>query len=289
METPTSILSEKTSKAPGRDLIKVPGLAFPTVVLALATFSLWCWVSWQAFFGGFSLALACVLNTVLAYVSFTPQHDAVHGSISSKYPGLNNALGRIAGVPLFSPFYAFQRLHLSHHQHTNDPEKDPDFWSGKGPWFLLPLRWLTQEPYYWYISATKIKETSRNRKREVLFTILFFYGTALTLAASGYTSEVIWAWIVPSRLASALLAFLFDYLPHKPHRVRMRKDPFQATRNIEGRGLSLFFLSQNYHLVHHTFPTVPFYRYLRLWGKHKPWFEERGGQTDKLTKVLKRE
>jgi fatty acid desaturase len=212
----------------------------------------------------------------------------VHGSISSKYKWLNDAIGRISGIPLFSPFYAFQRLHLSHHQHTNDPEKDPDFWSGKGPWFLLPLRWLTQELYYWYISATKLKETSTQRKREVIFTLLFFYGASVGLAINGYSTAVIWAWIVPSRLASGMLAFLFDYLPHQPHRIPMRKDPFKATRNIEGRGLSLFFLSQNYHLVHHTFPTVPFYRYLRLWRRHRPWFEERGGQTVKPLTALRK-
>ena len=190
-------LNEATRERPGRRLIKVPGFAFPTIVLAVATFLAWCWVSWQTFFNGFSCAHACIMNTVLAYIAFTPQHDAVHGSISSKYKWLNDAIGRISGIPLFSPFYAFQRLHLSHHQHTNDPEKDPDFWSGKGPWFLLPLRWLTQELYYWYISATKLKETSTQRKREVIFTLLFFYGASVGLAINGYSSAVIWAWIVP--------------------------------------------------------------------------------------------
>jgi fatty acid desaturase len=277
-----------TRKSPGRQLIKVPGFALPTAALALATFGAWCWVSWQTFFNEFYWVYACILNTLLAYISFTPQHDAVHGSISSKYKWLNDGIGRMSGVPLFSPFYAFQRLHLSHHRHTNDPDNDPDFWSGKGPWFVLPFRWLTQELYYWYISATKLKETSKERKREVILTLLLFYGLSVGLAVNGYSSAVIWAWIVPSRLASGLLAFLFDYLPHQPHRIPMRKDPFKATRNIEGPGLSLFFLSQNYHLVHHTFPTVPFYRYLRLWRRHRPWFEERGGQTVKPMNALRK-
>ena len=277
-----------TRKSPGRQLIKVPGFALPTAALALATFGAWCWVSWQTFFNDFYWVYACILNTLLAYISFTPQHDAVHGSISSKHKWLNDWIGRMSGVPLFSPFYAFQRLHLSHHRHTNDPDNDPDFWSGKGPWFVLPFRWLTQELYYWYISATKLKETSKERKREVILTLLLFYGLSIGLAVNGYSSAVIWAWIVPSRLASGLLAFLFDYLPHQPHRIPMRKDPFKATRNIEGPGLSLLFLSQNYHLVHHTFPTVPFYRYLRLWRRHRPWFEERGGQTVKPMNALRK-
>ena len=274
---------------PGRALVRVPRFALPTAALAILTFSAWCWVSWQAFSGGFSLVLACLLNTVLAYISFTPQHDAVHGSISSNHKWRNEWIGRLAGIPLFSPFYAFQRLHLAHHRHTNDPEKDPDFWSGTGPWYLLPLRWLSQEPYYWYMSATKLKETSRRKRKEVVLTLLLFYGGSVAMAVSGHASAVIWAWIVPSRLASAMLAFLFDYLPHKPHRISMKESPFKATRNIEGPGLSIMFLAQNYHLVHHTFPTVPFYRYLRIWRKHRGWFESHGGRSDSLRQVFKNE
>ena len=274
---------------PGRSLVRVPRFSLTTSALAILTFSAWCWVSWQAFSGGLSLPLAFVLNTALAYVSFTPQHDAVHGSISSKYKWWNEWIGRLAGIPLFSPFYAFQRLHLAHHRHTNDPEHDPDFWSGKGPWYLLPLRWLSQEPYYWYMSATKLKETSRRKRKEVVLTLLLLYGGSVAMAVSGYVSAVIWAWIVPSRLASAMLAFLFDYLPHKPHRISMKESPFKATRNIEGRGLSVMFLAQNYHLVHHTFPTVPFYRYMRIWRKHRGWFESHGGRAVTLRHALKKE
>jgi fatty acid desaturase len=28
---------------------------------------------------------------------------------------------------------------------------------------------------------------------------------------------------------------------------------------------------QNYHLVHHLYPTVPFYRYRRLWESRADW------------------
>lgn len=275
--------------APAKEAIKAPNLAWPTIVLAVSVIFSWSWVSWNTFFNDFSLGLACLLNTVLAYVSFTPQHDAVHGSISRKYPRLNNWIGRMAGLPLFSPFYAFQRLHLAHHKHTNDPKNDPDFWSGRGPWYVLPFRWLTQELYYWYISFTRIRETSKRKEKEVIFTIVLFYGIALGVACTGYFNAVLWAWIVPSRLASGLLAFLFDYLPHRPHKTRLSDDPFQATRNIEGRGLSLLFLAQNYHLVHHVFPTVPFYRYLRLWRRHWMWFRERGGKSESLLSVLRKD
>ena len=44
-------------------------------------------------------------------------------------------------------------------------------------------------------------------------------------------------------------------------------DRFQTTRNIVGaeKLLTPLMFSQNYHLVHHLHPIVPFYRYLQAW------------------------
>lgn len=280
-------LDSSSRSIPTRNLIRAPSVAWPTLLLTGLILFAWTWIGWRAFFDGLSLWIAFVCNTTLAYMAFTPQHEAVHGSVSKKYAALNGVVGRLSGVPLLSPFHAFKRLHLTHHKHTNDPETDPDFWSGKGPWFILPLRWLTQDFYYWYISITSIKETSKTRKTEVIGTLVVFYGTAGWMALNGHLEAVIWAWIVPSRVASALLAFMFDYLPHRPHRIAAKTNPFKATRNIQAPGVTMIFLAQNYHLVHHVFPTAPFYRYARIWRRHQRWFTERGGQSDSFRNWFK--
>lgn len=280
-------LDSSSRSIPTRNLIRAPSVAWPTLLLTGMILFAWTWIGWRAFFDGLSLWIAFVCNTTLAYMAFTPQHEAVHGSVSKKYAALNGVVGRLSGVPLLSPFHAFKRLHLTHHKHTNDPETDPDFWSGKGPWFILPLRWLTQDFYYWYISITSIKETSKTRKTEVIGTLVVFYGTAGWMALNGHLEAVIWAWIVPSRVASALLAFMFDYLPHRPHRIAAKTNPFKATRNIQAPGVTMIFLAQNYHLVHHVFPTAPFYRYARIWRRHQRWFTERGGQSDSFRNWFK--
>ena len=138
-----------STNIPARNLIQAPSVAWPTLLLTGMILFAWTWIGWKVFFDGLSLWVAFVCNTSLAYMAFRPQHEAVHGSVSKKYAALNGIVGRLAGVPLLSPFHAFKRLHLTHHKHTYNPEKDPDFWSGKGPWFILPLRWLTQDFYYW--------------------------------------------------------------------------------------------------------------------------------------------
>jgi fatty acid desaturase len=63
---------------------------------------------------------------------------------------------------------------------------------------------------------------------------------------------------VPGWLATALLALLFDWLPHHPHTVQGR---YTDTRAIPSRVLEVLLLGQNLHLVHHLWPSVPWYRY----------------------------
>jgi beta-carotene hydroxylase len=62
----------------------------------------------------------------------------------------------------------------------------------------------------------------------------------------------------PAWLASGLLALVFDWLPHHPHAVQGR---FVDTRVFPSLGLEMLMLGQNLHLVHHLWPSVPFYRY----------------------------
>ena len=76
----------------------------------------------------------------------------------------------------------------------------------------------------------------------------------------------------------ALLAFAFDYLPHRPHLIPARADRFRATHIISGRWLTLPLCCQNYHLVHHLYPAVPFYGYGRVWHDQRDELLARGAR-----------
>ncbi len=164
--------------------------------------------------------------------------------------------------------------HLQHHRHTNDPDKDPDFWTAKGPSFLLPLRWMTVEASYY---ITYLPMLNSRPWVEAMGTLLQLTAEVIAIwwgCSHGYHSTVLWAWLVPGRLANALLAWSFDYLPHRPHTVTRAQDAVAATRVTSLVGawtapLTWPLLHQNYHNIHHFWPFVPFYMYDRVWHAFK--------------------
>ena len=240
-------------------LLTTPRIAWPTLALAVVALALWA--------TGLALVHAGFLAGVLAswlgaYLAFTPMHDAAHRSIS-RIRWINELAGRVAIVPLFGPFTAVRYVHLEHHKHTNEPDADPDHWSGRGPRLLLPLRWLSQDLHYYvvYLRAAR----PRREKLETYATLVLFVAIACALVATGHGRTLLVGWLIPARLAIGVLAFAFDYLPHRPHHVPARQDRFAATHVFEGRIKCAATLGQSLHRVHHLYPGVPFYRYAAVW------------------------
>ena len=55
-------------------------------------------------------------------------------------------------------------------------------------------------------------------------------------------------------------------------------NPYAAT-NVRRGGepvMKWLFLYQNYHVIHHLFPSVPFYRYLKIWNARREEFTRLG-------------
>ena len=240
-------------------VLTTPRIAWPTLLLlalALAT-----WLTGIALVHAGHLA-GTLLATVAAYVAFTPMHDAAHRSIA-RTRWINELAGRIAIIPLFGPFPAVRYIHLEHHKHTNEPGADPDHWSGRGPRWLLPLRWLTQDFHYYAVYAMRPRPL--RERIESYATLALLVAIASALVATGHGRTVLFGWLLPARLAIATLAFAFDYLPHRPHNTPAKVDRFAATHVFEGPLKYVLSLGQSMHRVHHLYPGVPFYGYARVW------------------------
>lgn len=251
-------------------IVDVPKIAWPTVLLVLICSTIQLVVLRSLHFGLIPGWVALLINTIAVYTVFTPMHDASHGSVGSReFSFLNSGVGLLAGFCFPVPFPAFKHIHLLHHKHTNE-DADPDKWAGMGPSYLLPLRWLTIEIKYY---TTYLPKLHTRPPQEIVLSISILLAMVVSiyvLCQNGYGNSILWGWILPGRLATALLAFFFDYLPHRPHKVPKHENPFVATcvTSLFGKhtaALTWPLLHQNYHNIHHLAPYIPFYQYSTVW------------------------
>ncbi|MDT7588423.1 MAG: hypothetical protein QOE32_5973 [Pseudonocardiales bacterium] len=257
----------------------VPRLALPTVGLFLGGLVVWLLSSWAALGLGWSLWLTIPVNAVVSFTMFTVLHDAVHYSISRRR-WVNALLGRLT-VPFVVPYAAaplFGFIHIEHHRNTNeDLDADPDAWATDGPWWQLPFRWLTIDVWY---ATFYVKHLGRRSGREIAETAgiiaLFIAGiTAASLTGTLWAVAVIY--LIPARIALGVLAWWFDWLPHHGLEVTQRENRYRATRIRTGMEwlLTPMLLYQNYHLVHHLHPSIPFYRYIKAWKRNEEAYLQR--------------
>lgn len=232
-------------------------------------------------------------------------HDAVASSRAGKRLGraINSITGRLCALPLCAPFYAFRYLHLQHHKYTNVVGKDPDLWSSLSPSLhrflercasagfipsacaqlvvvgVMLLKWITQTfaylAHYWRHRSERprdeVCETFVMAAVQVLYPLV-------SLVLHGAQSWAFWCYALPGYLSICFLACTFDYIPHRPHGTTdiyrgTSVTALYATKPTKAGSAPYYITSpltwpmlyQNYHIVHHLYPWVPFYRYSAVW------------------------
>lgn len=261
-------------------------VAWPSVALGAAIVAGFALVCWLAATRLIPLWAGLILNTALLYASQTPLHEACHGNIAgrdSRWTWLNHLVGYVCGAILLHDYKAFRALHLMHHRDTNDSEFDPDHWVKVNNPLKVLWRCLTIVPYYnhYFFKMVVFRpEVPGNKKlsMQVIAAYWILYTIAFWLSAYGWWREVLALWLVPHLLASALIIFFFAYLTHQPHQATERYRDTNIFR-LRGALAPLFnwlYMFQNYHLIHHLFPRVPFYLYGHAFNDLRPVLEKQG-------------
>ncbi len=261
-----------------RRLMQRPVLAWPTILLTIGIVVVFVAATALALLDVIPVWLAVLLNICCSYAAYSVLHEASHGLISTNRL-INDNFGRIGMLMVsITPFFrAYRFLHMTHHRFTNDPVRDPDYFCGSGPAWMLPIRWMVMDTAYVKTYFLPGHYDSRPREEKVEFWLsMVFAAVVLTIfAVQGWMIEFLVYYFVPTRIALMLLAITFDYLPHYPHDTRAEDDKYRATLNRVGAEwlLDTLFIGHNYHLSHHLYPTAPFYRYRRIWFARKTLHE----------------
>ena len=243
-----------------------PKIAWPTVGLFFLATGVIGAVWYAAVTMGFPLWLGAIINGIAAYYLFSAVHDSAHNAVS-KNRLINDVLGRI-GLVYFAPLAPMdvaRYIHMSHHKYANDPELDPDSFAHRID-IWTPLRWTNFDFYYlkWFIQRGG--NFARRKYPAVIAYAAFIIGLCAAITWLGYGAELFWLWFLATRISSLLFVLVFVILPHHPFETRARENEYRATALRMGQEwiLSPLMANHNYHLIHHLYPTAPFYNYMKI-------------------------
>jgi beta-carotene hydroxylase len=250
------------------ELLKTEGGLSPNTLMFLASvglisistvgYFLWNWPSWCVF----------LMNVLSLHLAGTVIHDASHHS-AHRNRKVNAILGHGSALILGFSFPVFTRVHLQHHAHVNDPENDPDhFVSTGGPLWLIAARFFYHEIYFF--------KRQLWRNWELLEWFLGRLAVALLVFAAwkfDFLGYIFNFWFSPALVVGIALGLFFDYLPHRPFEER---DRWKNARVYPSAVLNLLIMGQNYHLVHHLWPSVPWYKYKPTYEIMRPLLDEKG-------------
>lgn len=258
---------------------RVPGMAWPTVglfvgtgglfALEMAGVLLWDWSRW----------VTVPMGAAVTFLMFSVLHESIHHAASSR-SWVNDLLGH-ASMPFvvaWSTYPIVKFIHIEHHRHTNEPKAvDPDGWTHEGPRWQLLLRWATLDLWYLAFYATRLRSRPRRESVTAVVVVMTVLSAIAALVVTGHGDEFLWGYLIPQRIGVVVLAWWFDYLPHHGLTTTQREDKYRATRvRVGAEGVfTPLFVYQNYHLVHHLHPSVPFYRYVRAWRRNEEAYLDR--------------
>jgi beta-carotene hydroxylase len=245
--------------------LRRPGIAWPTLVLAAVALGGW---GGAMVLARDHLLLGALLACLCGFLAFTPVHEAAHFNVA-RARWLNDLVGHLCAIPLLGVLGPYRYLHGEHHLHTNAPAQDPDAWCGRGPPLLVPLRWATHDLALLVFYLRRFLQRPLAERMEILV-VAAIYGAAIALGvASHHGTWLLAIWILPARLVLAVLAWTFAWLPHRAHHITAAADRYRATTLHSGRLWAVLSIGQSFHLLHHLFPGVPFYRYREVWDARR--------------------
>lgn len=268
-----------------------PAVAWPTLALAVILPTSLLGVIWLGLTRALPLWACMPILAALSYAHYSLVHESIHGNVVSSPKSLawiNTVVGWIGALGMGAGWPALQRTHLLHHSHTNT-ERDPDI-VVKGTFGQLLAKWLVMVPMSLlpmfalrFINAQRYKRLGAilgpAEIAQTSAVTLFTWALLIAAIATGRIADWLMLWFLPTRLGILILNIFFQWLPHHPFDSSER---YHNTRISLWPTGTLLLLQQNLHLMHHLWPSVPFYNYARLFRALRPVLVAEGSRIEGL-------
>tara|TARA_Y100001968_G_scaffold309486_1_gene329314 strand:+ start:473 stop:1510 length:1038 start_codon:yes stop_codon:yes gene_type:complete len=251
-----------------QEYLDPPGNWNITVGLFIGGYLLAAISVWQWYAGNWPLPLLVGLAFLSLHMEGTVIHDACH---NAAHPNrwINQAMGHGAAILLGFSFPVFTRVHLEHHKYVNDPKNDPDhIVSTFGPVWLIAPRFFYHEYFFFERKLWRRFELMQWGIERGLFISVVLAGIKFNFMNVIYN-----LWFGPALMVGVTLGIFFDYLPHRPFLSRNR---WKNARVYPSKTMNLLIMGQNYHLVHHLWPSIPWFEYKPAYEVTKPLLDSKG-------------
>lgn len=254
-------------------------IEWPTLALILSTYALWVCIGWQIY--PHTPAIALGLMAILNALHSSLVHEALHGHPTRS--GWVNELLVSANPGLIWPFRRFRAMHLRHHadERLTDPFDDPEsyyralwYYDGLPKWLQRVLGWsntlvgrlLVGPPLSTFALMAGDYAAMRTGDKSVRQAwLLHLIGLIPIIACLVFVFHIpVWLYLITACWGGAAIISLRTFAEHQWH-----ETPEGRTIIVEKSPLSLLFLNNNLHLVHHKNPTTPWYRLPALYARDK--------------------
>jgi fatty acid desaturase len=261
---------------------------WPTWALIVTIYGSWFGVASHA--RSLGLPLTTLLLGLLSAWYMSLQHELLHGHPTRSR--LFNGLLGFAPLAVWFPYGIYRDLHLRHHDdvHLTRPEHDPesyfvsvDVWqrAGAATRVLLRLRntfagRLLVGPAF-AIAATA-SEAARKVVRGDWSDVPLWMAHGASVVALAWWLQAVcgipaWVFVLGVGYAALSLGSIRSFHEHRAADAVEHR----TVLNEAGWFWRLLFLNNNYHLVHHDLPHVPWYALRRVYEKSREQYVERSG------------
>jgi fatty acid desaturase len=223
-----------------------------------------------------------VLGATLVAWHGSLQHETIHGM--RRVPRIVRLLIATPPLGVFFPYAVYRRSHIRHHRAATltIPYADPEsFYHTAQDWQRYPLilriayranqtllgRLIAGPALQVGAAASGGVRALRRGDAETLretFTHALMLG-ALFLIVAGVARMPAWEYLILIAYPGMSLGMLRSFFEH-----RWADDSAHRTAVVENRfPFGLLFLNNNYHVVHHDDPALPWYRIPAVWQRRR--------------------
>jgi fatty acid desaturase len=210
-------------------------------------------------------------------------HEVVHHAVfARRRPAAERRLGFLYAVPSGISATQFTRWHLDHHAELGSSEDDPKRHhlspTINARWYKL--LYATPALFLIYFRAARRESASYTLDLQARIALERRASIAAHLAVLGLIGWMAGPWAaIRAYVVPVLFVFPAAFTLNRlgQHYDIDPSDPARWTTLVRGHWFwDLAFLNSNYHLEHHYFPGVPFYRLPALQRALTPFYERHG-------------